>query len=230
MFVKPARRRAQDQFGDESPKQIEAHENIRRKHKRGKPSIALLMLRKLRKFFADRYDRFGPAMPEGDDGALDDFRILVNYTSMLGDPRALQAARERWVPWMSDHDFNVIVADVTARLEHLSPDKLAARIGLFDAKRTELELWPIGSVDVTKEQRIARRKKKKNDARREKRTLDRALRPPPAAQAQPWRAFGKSRRWWYKNGKPMLQKSALNPPPSKLSQRDATSVQALIGC
>ena len=64
MFVKPARRRAQDQFGDESPKQIEAHENIRRKHKRGKPSIALLMLRKLRKFFADRYDRFGPARME----------------------------------------------------------------------------------------------------------------------------------------------------------------------
>jgi hypothetical protein len=57
-------------------------------------------------------------------------------------------------------------AQVLAEPIYLTPDQLAARIGLTDAKRTELKLWSIGAVDCTKAQRIERRKKKKAGKRK----------------------------------------------------------------
>jgi hypothetical protein len=67
-----------------------------------KTSARVWMLRNLCKFFGDRYDKFGPAMPEDDEGALDDFLILLNYTAMLGDDDALRACKARWMPWLDE--------------------------------------------------------------------------------------------------------------------------------
>jgi hypothetical protein len=181
--------------------------------KRPKPSVSVLMLRDLRKFLDDRY---GLEMPDGDDGALDDFLILINYIAMLGDYRALLAARERWLPSLAEAAFDAVVAEVTAKPLYLTPDQLGARIGLYDAKRTELKIRSIGAVDCTKEQRIERRKKKKVTKRKAKRAALRDLRPVPAAKAKPWLAFGRSRSWWHANGKPQPLDIGRNLTPSKL--------------
>jgi hypothetical protein len=175
------------------------------------------MLRELRKVLADKYDRFGPAMPEGDDGALDDFLVLINYTAMLGDYRALRAAKERWQPSLSEAAFEAMVAEVTANPLYLSPDQLGARVGLYDATRTRLKVRSIGAVDCTKQQRVERRKKNKIKARKVQRAAARALRPAPASETQPWLAFGRSRSWWHANGKPTPQEIGQNLTPSKLS-------------
>jgi hypothetical protein len=81
-----------------------SHREIDRRYagKGPKTSARVWMLRNLCKFFGDRYDKHGPAMPEGCDAALDDFFVLLNYTAMLGDYRALLACKARWAPWLDD--------------------------------------------------------------------------------------------------------------------------------
>lgn len=207
-----------EKFADETREQQDDHEKIAQRYarKRPKPGVGLRMLRELRKFFADWYDKIGPAMPDGDDAALDDFLILINYVAMLGDYRALRAAKERWLPSLAEAAFDAMVAKVTAEPMYLTPDELGARIGLYDAKRTELKIRSIGAVDCTKEQRIERRKKKKVAKRKAKRAALRDLRSVPAAKATPWLAFGRSRSWWHANGKPQPLDIGQNLTPSKL--------------
>jgi hypothetical protein len=203
-------------FDGETQKQREQRDEIAKRYgrKRRKPSVGVLMLRDLRKFFDDRY---GQAMPEGDDGAHDDFLILLNYVAMLGDYRALRATKERWAPWMSEGSFDALVATVTANPLYLTADELGARIGLYDAKRTELKIRSIGAVDVPLAQRIERRKAKKLAKRKAKRAALRDLRPVPATKAKPWLAFGRSRSWWHANGKPQPLDIGQNMAPSKLA-------------
>jgi hypothetical protein len=104
-------------------------------------------------------------------------------------------------------------AQVLAEPMYLTPDQLAARIGLTDAKRTELKLWSIGAVDCTKAQRIERRKKKKAGKRKAKRATLRALRPAPVAETKPWLALGMSRSSWFARGKPTPPDAGLNMAP-----------------
>jgi hypothetical protein len=208
-----------------APETIAAHrretvlKNARQRRKRPRPSLSVLMLRDLRKFFVDRYDKpgRGDAMPEGDDGALDDFLILLNYVSMLGDHRALRTAKARWMPSLGEVTFDAMVAKVVRSPLYLSPDALGERIGLYDAKRTELKIRTIGAVDCNKAQRIERRKGNKLAKRKAKRAAIRAGRPVAASNAKPWIGLGMSRSSWYAKGKPQVLDSGQKLTPNKLT-------------
>jgi hypothetical protein len=191
--------------------------NARQRRKRPRPNICVLMLRDLRKFLRDKYDKHGDAMPEGDDGALDDFIILLNYVAMLGDYRALRAAKARWMPLLDEATFDAMVAQVVHSPLYLSPDALGERIGLYDAKRTELKIKTIGAIDCNKAQRIERRHGRKLAKRKAKRAALRDLRPVSASEAKPWVALGMSRASWYAKGKPTHLDSGQNMAPNKLS-------------
>jgi hypothetical protein len=177
------------------------HHEIAARHKRRKrpPANCVRVSRELRKFFGDRYDKHGPAMPEGCDAALDDFAILLNYTAMLGDFRALQAAKARWMPWLDEAAFDAMVAKVVSSPLYLSPDALGERIGLYDAKRTELKIRSIGGIGCTKAQRADRRKATNTTDHKVKRAADRARRPAKinASKTKPWLALGMKRSSYY---------------------------------
>jgi hypothetical protein len=195
------------------------HREIAHRHKRRKrpPATCVRVLRDLRKFFGDRYDEHGAAMPEGCDAALDDFLILLNYVAMLGDYRALRACKARWMPSLSEAAFDAMVATVVSSPLYLSPDALGERIGLYDDKRTELKIRSIGGVGCTKAQRVERRNGKKSAKRKAKRAAIRNLRPVSATAAKPWINLGMSRSSWYANGKPLALDSGQNVTPNKLS-------------
>jgi hypothetical protein len=175
------------------------------------------VLRDLRKFFGDRYDKFGPAMPDDDQGALDDFLILLNYVAMLGDYRALRATKARWMPSLDEVAFDAMVAEVVFSPLYLAPDVLGERIGLYDDKRTELKIRSIGGIGCTKAQRADRRNGKKAVKLKAKRAAKRALRPVSASAAKPWIDVGMSRSSWYANGKPLALDAGQNVTPNKLS-------------
>jgi hypothetical protein len=183
---------------------------------RPKPGAALRMLRELQRFFSDRYNNIGPAMPQGCDGALDDFLVLLNYTAMVGDGWALRVAKARWAPWMPESQFDAMVAEVIDRPMYLTPAQLGARIGLYDAKRSELKIRSIRAVDLTEDQMIERRKTNKAVGRKSKRAAG-ACRPPPASEAKYWEAFGRSKSWWHAHGKPMPPEGWTKHVPSKLA-------------
>ena len=79
-------------------------------------------------------------------------------TSWLGD-RA---------PWVKGVDRERLINEVTDCPIKWTADKLAWKIRLTDAKRTELRIKTIGAIDCNREQREARRKanRAKRDAKR----------------------------------------------------------------
>jgi hypothetical protein len=187
------------EFPTDDQRKAAKHREIADRHKRGKhaPPNSVRVLRELRKVFADRYDAHGPAMPEGDDGALDDFLILLNYVAMLGDYGALCTARARWAPWLDDAAFDAIVAEAVHSPLYLSPDALGERIGLSDAKRTELKIRSIGCVGWTAAERKARSEAKEAANQKAKRAAVRAARPASATETKPWIAHGMGRSTYY---------------------------------
>jgi hypothetical protein len=194
------------------------HRDIARRHKRKHAPVSHVRItRELRKTFGDRYDNHGPAMPDGCDAALDDFLILLNYVAMLGDYRALRSAKARWMPRLNETVFDRMVDQVVRSPLYLTPDALGQRIGLTDAKRTELKIKSIGGIGCNKSQRDDRRKANKIAARKITRAADRNRRPVAASKAKPWQALGMSRSSWYANGKPQLLDAGQNLTPNKLT-------------
>ena len=53
-----------------------------------------------------------------------------------------------------------LIADIAAHPIRWRADKLAHRVGLTDATRTRLGITTIGAIDVTREERAARRRER----------------------------------------------------------------------
>ena len=69
----------------------------------------------------------------------------------------LLLAAASWAPWLPADALDDMIADITARPLRWRADSLAKRLGIDDATRTRLELRTIGAIDVTTEQRKAKR-------------------------------------------------------------------------
>jgi hypothetical protein len=176
----------------------------REEKKRSRPGLGRLMHYDFNKFLCDTYDKHGPAMPEGDNGAEEHFGVLLHLTANLGDPSAVWAAQPRWCPWMSEAAFTAIVDKVYAKPLRWRADTLAHEIGLNDATRTRVGITSIGANDFNKEQRIERRNANKLAKRKAKRRAARALRLMAPKKAKPWVVAGMSRTSWYAKGKPQF--------------------------
>jgi hypothetical protein len=169
----------------------------RRKRGRHRTGVVAFRLRDLQEFFGDKY---GSMFPADDDGGLDDLVVLLHHVAQLGDARALRAAAARWAPWLSDKGFTAITAEIDRKPLRWRADSLARRIGLYDAKRTELGITTIGAVDFGKAKRENRTKC--NDAAYQKARRAKAGATPhsgSAEQIMPWLALGISRPTYYRN-------------------------------
>jgi hypothetical protein len=175
----------------------------RRNKKRGRApnSVVGLRMRDLETFFNDRY---GPALPD-DDAGRDELFIAANTLCWYADdpaPRIRAWAAQR-APWMREHDLDDMIDRIIARPLRWTADKLAQRLGLTDADRARLAISTIGSIDVSREQRLARRQEQQRIAKEIKRRLAGAtpqdkLRARSAAHRKPWLALGISERTWYR--------------------------------
>jgi hypothetical protein len=198
---KTARANAQEpqpkNFGAEArlrENELDLARRRRMKKKRPRPSLGLLMLRDLRTFLHDVYDKHGPAMPEGDDGAREHFVVLMHFVARLGDHYALLAERDFWCPWMDDETFTDLVAEIDRKPRRWRADSLACEIGLNYATRTRLRITAIGANDFGKAKRDKRRTKRNNEAKRLRRA-EAGAKPHAlsASRLKPWLALGISR-------------------------------------
>jgi hypothetical protein len=127
-------------------------------------------------------------------------RIVAHHLGAMPDsPRRITRWCDTYAPWISPRDLERLIREVAECPIKWSADKLAWKLRLDDASRTRLKIRTIGAFDVTKAQRLARRK-----ARRAERDAKRRPRKPKAAK--PWIAAGISRATWYRQRKPVMRR------------------------
>ena len=86
-------------------------------------------------------------------------------------------------------------------------DTLGNHLGLREAERRHLRIVTIGSIEVTKAQRLKRRRERgrgRDEARRRSKGAKprREYEANSISRAKPWERLGISRKTWYRRGKP----------------------------
>lgn len=104
-------------------------------------------------------------------------RIFVHHFVVLADGNRRAA---QWLaaicPWISTPDREYMISEANHCPLKWSADRLAWKLGLNDAKRSELKITTIGAIDCNAQQRAERRKAKRAElmrALRAKRKADR---------------------------------------------------------
>lgn len=105
-------------------------------------------------------------------------RIFVHHFVVIadGNRRAAQWL-DTYCPWISTRDREYMITEANHCPLKWSADKLAWKLRLTDAKRSELKITTIGAIDVSKEQRAERRKAKRAELMRALRAKRKAEQP-----------------------------------------------------
>lgn len=193
-LVDKQERRAK-KFADQNAKQQADHREIGRRYRRG--GVLAYRLRDLQKLF---FDKYGGPLPER--GARVDLIILLHHVAQLGDPSAYAVYRVKWFPWMTDQDLAGLIKLINDKPLSWDADELAEELDLDYATRTRLGITTIGATDFPKRQRMKRRQKLKNEARRASRIEAGAVpHAMSAARLKPWLDLGMSRATYFRRQK-----------------------------
>jgi hypothetical protein len=175
-----------------------------RKTEREPVSMAALRIAELRRLFTARY---GLVLPD-DDAGRDDALIMANHLARRPEPeRRIPAWLSLWAPWMAADEIAAITARVIAKPLRWRADRLAVRLHLTEDERRRLRITTIGAIDLTKEQRKARRRLRdrylKEVRRRQAGAKPRSnYETNSLTRTKPWERLRMSRRSWYRAGKP----------------------------
>jgi hypothetical protein len=123
-------------------------------------SMAAIRLSELTRWLDDAYDAYGAGV-ELEPSATSEtiLRVFAHHLGGLPDaPRRISAWCDRYTPWLTLRSREILIGEVVACPLKYSADKLAWKIRLTDAKRTELKIKTIGAIDCSKEQRADRRR------------------------------------------------------------------------
>jgi hypothetical protein len=135
---------------------------------------------------------------------------IAAHLFALGSPRRGQRYFLRWcdhiVGMPEDLDIE-IWRKAAAKPCRYKVDTVGRQLGITEEQRTKFKLSPLGSVDMTREERAAASKQWKNEKTRErqarKRHRDGATpRPQSKSATQPWKLVGMERTQWYEKGQP----------------------------
>jgi hypothetical protein len=157
-------------------------------------------------------ERYARAIDVADS---DDFRpFLVAWQWHNPDGKdaagALMMAAKRMGAAISEEEATQLIDEADATPKCRKADALGRYLQLTDELRTALEIRTIGSVDISKRQRAARRKEQKRALKREMRrkqgakTRTEYLGVNSVSRLQPWKAERISRRTWYYRRKTAL--------------------------
>lgn len=165
-----------------SPQQIAAKRweiklRYERKTKVGKrtKSMAAIRLAELTRWLHDTYGE-GVEL----DPSPDALRIAEVFAHHLAGLTNAERRISQWLafyaPTIAPRDQERLIANATGKPIHWSADKLAWRIRLTDKQRTRLKITTIGAIDLTREQRAARRKARQAELQRALRARRKAAR------------------------------------------------------
>jgi hypothetical protein len=181
-----------------------------KKREREPVSLAALRIAELRRLYTARY---GHALPD-DDAGRDDALLMAHHLAKRPEAeRLIPAWLSLWCPWMAPDDVAAMTTKVVAKPLRWRADRLAARLNLNEAERRRLRITTIGACDLTRKDRLARRKQRARDSQEARRRAAGAksraeYEANAVSRTKPWEALGMSRRTWYRAGKP---KSGTSP-------------------
>jgi hypothetical protein len=145
-------------------------------------------------------------LPDTDDQMIYLEAAAWHLNPRDGDQRfALENWCRRVGASLPTDQINRIVEDHKPR--KLRADRIAKILKVTDAERTALRLTTIGACDVSKAERLRRRKERHRVAQKARRRA-RGIIPRDqylawsASRTKPWEALGISRRTWERRGKP----------------------------
>jgi hypothetical protein len=96
---------------------------------------------------------------EPTERSIEIVRLFAHHMGGLPEsPRRITAWLADYAPWIKGADRERLITEVATCPLKWSADKLAWKIRLTDAKRTELKIKTIGAMDCNKAQRDARRR------------------------------------------------------------------------
>jgi len=113
----------------------------------------------------------------------------------------MEAARRMGKRDLTEADAEAIIEEARTTHRHMTADRLARWLGLTYEVREKIGITTIGSIDVNKNERWARRKEQ-NRLSKERRRRDQGAEPRPEylakslSRTRPWQAQGISRRTW----------------------------------
>jgi hypothetical protein len=156
-------------------RQWEIKRRYERKAKVGRRtrSMASIRLAELSRWLADAIGAGAELEPsQWSEGIA---HIFVHHFVVLadGNRRAVDWLAT-YCPWISTRDREYLITEANHCPLKWSADKLAWKIRLLDAKRTELKITTIGAIDVGRDQRAARRKRLRAELMRKLRATRKA--------------------------------------------------------
>jgi hypothetical protein len=154
--------------------------------------------------------RWGNELPDDDAGRDDLWLLVTNVSLAAAEPeKKMRHVIEVWAPWMSAEEREAYTKHVWGLdIYERTPTalELGKRLGLTNAEREALKLWPFRPIDKTEEE-IAEQAKARERERRAHKRRERGVRAREAylaelaSRPQPWIAEGISRRTWERRRK-----------------------------
>ncbi len=129
-------------------------------------SMAAIRLAELTRWLDDMHGQ-GVELEPGEPSILI-ARLFAHHMGALPDmPRRVKGWIDRYTPWLSLASQERLIAEVAGCPLKWSADKLAWKLGLTDEQRSRLKITTIGAIDCSREQRQARRKKRRAELMRQ---------------------------------------------------------------
>jgi hypothetical protein len=154
--------------------------------------------------------RWGNELPDDDAGRDDLWLLVTNVSLAAAEPKKkMRDVIEVWAPWMSAEEREAYIKHVWGLdIYERTPTalELGKRLGLTNAEREALKLWPFRPIDKTEEE-IAEQAKARERERRAHNRRERGVRTREAylaelaSRPQPWIAESISRRTWERRRK-----------------------------
>src|SRR5882672_2082617 len=139
-------------------------------------SMAAIRVSELTRWLADAVGAGAELDPSERSAGI--ARIFVHHFVVLADGNRKAADwLDTYCPWIERRDREHMITEANHCPLKWSADKLAWKLGLTDAKRTELKITTIGAVDCGRDQRMKRRKARQAE-------LQKALRARRKAERQ----------------------------------------------
>lgn len=124
--------------------------------------MAAIRLSELTRWLDDAFGQ-GVELEAGENSYLI-VRLFAHHLGALPDTaRRITRWTATYAPWISPRDLERLISEVMDCPIKWTADKLAWKIRLTDAKRTELKIKTIGAIDCNREQRELRRKAKRKE-------------------------------------------------------------------
>lgn len=169
-----------------------------------KLGIVAIRVRELERLFKDRW---GDQLPDDDAGRSDALIMAQHIGALCRDEVDKRADIKAWLsrkaPWMGQDETEGILNLVISKPQKFKADRLGKLLSLQDWQRKKLRICTIGCIEMTSQERRAKRLeasrircmvKRRNAGAKIRKYYE----SESATKTKPWKLAGISRATWYR--------------------------------